>query len=418
LLHDKWIGIWVTPVLVADDPRGPYRHTKRNHLISYGTPSLYDKIFDGPDGELLAFAECQVNRDGRRFSYIAPFKLVESDGDNLWYRWWPGNDALKAQTISLGKPSATADAAGHLVMLDHSFDPEQETIVLEGDIDFKGVRPFQPERNLAASATLSASEGGKNTGEAVDDDLLTGWGVSLENDRKVHYTMDFGKKEKIGRLEIIFSGWIPRAISVEESPDGDAWSPVDQRTVDGDWPANFFPHHTNFRLAFEGLQLEAKHLRLSFEPRKAYWSEKYGCNIRELKVYRKPQVPYGQEKGSLPGLFFECEGGIGEAVLFDPAGKAYLGMAKSDGTHFRCEIEREIRTPPGTKASFRIIQSGDLVEVYFDEYQLHIINHRKPPTGRIGFITSGGENRVSGVKAWYADPEIASDKEPQAHNTK
>jgi hypothetical protein len=402
LLHDLRLGLWVTPVLVAEDPRGPYRHTKRNNLIS-NSPSVYDKIYDGPHGELLAFAECHVHRDGRRFSYIAPFKQVECDGDNLWYRWWPGNDALKAQPISLGEPSALAGAGGHLVMLDHGLDLDQKTIVLEGDIDFTGVRPFQPGRNLATSATVSASDGGENASAAVDGDLLTGWAASSEYASKVHYTLDFGKVEKIGRLEmhvLLARNMIPRTISVEESPDGVAWSPVAQREVHGGFTW----------LAFEGLQRETRYLRVSLELNK--WAGRYGCGIQEIKVYQKPKVSFGTEKGSLPGLFFECEGGIGEAVLFDPAGKAYigLGMAKSEGTHFRCEIEREIRTPPRTLGSFRIIQSGDLVEVYFDEYQLHIINHRKPPTGRIGFITSGGENRVSGLKAWYADPEVASGK--------
>mgnify|MGYP000853830114 CR=1 FL=1 len=55
---------------------------------------------------------------------------------------------------------------------------------------------------------------------------------------------------------------------------------------------------------------------------------------------------------------------------------------------------------PGKAASFRVIWRDALAEIYLDDYQLHIINHPKPPTGRIGLVTSGGNHLISDLKAW------------------
>ncbi len=32
---------------------------------------------------------------------------------------------------------------------------------------------------------------------------------------------------------------------------------------------------------------------------------------------------------------------------------------------------------------------------------------RQPPTGRLGFITSGGRNQIGNIKAWHADPSTS-----------
>jgi len=136
-------------------------------------------------------------------------------------------------------------------------------------------------------------------------------------------------------------------------------------------------------------------------------SMKWPCGIIDIEAHPEPFENVGAKTGSLPGLFFECQGGGGEAVLFEPDGRAHFGWVNSHGTDFRRELTREIGTTPGKTARFRIIQRSDLAEIYLDDYQLHIINHRMKPTGRIGLITSGGNNVISGLKAWYADPNAS-----------
>ena len=127
--------------------------------------------------------------------------------------------------------------------------------------------------------------------------------------------------------------------------------------------------------------------------------------VVEINVHEAPDATVGKEPGSLPGLYFECEDGGGEAVLFTPEGQAHFGRVNADGTGFQPYLTREIGRKPGARATFRIVQRNDLAEIYLDDYHLYIMHLRKPPTGRLGLLTSGGRNLIGDVKAWYADPD-------------
>jgi hypothetical protein len=126
--------------------------------------------------------------------------------------------------------------------------------------------------------------------------------------------------------------------------------------------------------------------------------------IVEINVHEAPDATVGKQPGSLPGIYFECEDGGGETVLFTPEGQAHFGRVNADGTGFQPYLTREIGRKPGARATFRIVQRDDLAEIYLDDYQLYIMHLRKPPTGRLGFIASGGQNVIGDVRAWYADP--------------
>jgi hypothetical protein len=72
---------------------------------------------------------------------------------------------------------------------------------------------------------------------------------------------------------------------------------------------------------------------------------------------------------------------------------------KADGTDFQHYLTREIGRKPGKQAAFRIVQRNDLAEIYLDDYQLYILQLRKPPTGHMGFVTFGGKQVIGDVKA-------------------
>jgi hypothetical protein len=123
-----------------------------------------------------------------------------------------------------------------------------------------------------------------------------------------------------------------------------------------------------------------------------------------LAGHEAPDATVGKEPGSLPGLYFEREDGGGEAVLLTPEGLAHFGRVKADGTGFEPYLTREIGKKPDGRATFRVVWRDDLAEIYLDDYHLYIMHLRQPPTGRLGFITSGGTDVMQDINAWYADP--------------
>ena len=126
--------------------------------------------------------------------------------------------------------------------------------------------------------------------------------------------------------------------------------------------------------------------------------------VVEINVHEAPDATVGKEPGSFPGIYFEREDGGGEAVLLTPEGLTHFGRVNADGTGFEPYLTREIGKKPGAQARFRVVWRGDLAEIYLDDYHLYIMHLRRSPTGRLGFITSGGVDVMQNIKAWYADP--------------
>jgi len=101
--------------------------SKRNHIIG-ASPSVYDKFHRSAEDELITETIVWTfPGDKSRRYHVPPFKLVESDGENLWYRWWQGNEKLKAHAIDVGQAKASPESDDGLTLIEKPFDLDRGT---------------------------------------------------------------------------------------------------------------------------------------------------------------------------------------------------------------------------------------------------------------------------------------------------
>lgn len=431
---DAWIGlpfgktsgVGLQRVFVSDRPEGPYRPTKRNYVIGTA-PSIYEKFHRSADGELIT--ESMVwyfsERGGRHYR-VPPFKLVESDGENLWYRWWKQNEKLKADEVRLEDAKPVPESGGSLALIDKPFDLDRG-LVVEGTVDFSGVKMPEPEADWAQGATFTSScdrnrpAGAPGDGypeAAADGNMETAWRHMGESQADEGWLeLDFGQVRPVGRIRICWWQRDEASYTVELSEDRKTWHTVAENKADKMQVLHSGQEHEFSPIIFiNHLDTEARYLRIrAVGPEVVKHRSSNGENpidwlggnkwgIVEINVHEASDWTAGREPDSLPGLYFECEEGHGEAVLFSPEGLARFGSVNTDGTGFQPYLTREIGKKPGDWAIFRIIQRNNLAEIYLDDYHLHIMHLRRPSTGRLGFVTSGGQNVIRDVRAWYDAP--------------
>jgi len=103
--------------------------------------------------------------------------------------------------------------------------------------------------------------------------------------------------------------------------------------------------------------------------------------------------------GTPRGLYFECQGGEGGAVLFAADGSAEIGVMAPDG-----KFEKTSGADPemtyGHPARFRLMAQHSLMELYLDEILIECFSLKSAATGRIGLITGGDAGAIGKLKAW------------------
>jgi hypothetical protein len=433
LTCDSWVGRpWgkttgagLQRVFVSEHPKGPYRPTERNYIIGV-SPSVYEKFHWSADGELITESMVWTfPENSSRCYHVPPFKLVESDGESLWYRWWKGNEKLKVHPVDPGSFEPMEGSGGSILIPEEPL-PVEKGILVEGIIDYNGIDIPAKEADWAEGAITSSSSGrnwkdGPIDGfpeAAIDGNPETSWRINADNaGDEVWYELDFGTSRPIGRLRILWWQRDYLSYKIELSEDRINWETVCSEEVTDEVVLYSGQEHMFSEITFvNGLSKKARYMKIlaktpevikRINPRGNYEIGFLAgkCGLVEINVYERPDVTVGKESGSLPGLYFECEGGGGEAVLFSPNGLAHFGWINENGTGFEKYLEREIGTSPGKQSSFRIVQRDDLAELYLDDYHLYIMHIRKTPTGRLGLITSGGENHIKDLKVWHADPD-------------
>jgi len=104
------------------------------------------------------------------------------------------------------------------------------------------------------------------------------------------------------------------------------------------------------------------------------------------------------------GLYIECGGEGGSAILVDADGVAELGLMQDDGSDFKCEkqVNREISF--GKSPNFRLLLKHSLLEFYLNDILIECFSLPENATGRIGFIQGGAVESIKGLQAWlYAE---------------
>ena len=94
---------------------------------------------------------------------------------------------------------------------------------------------------------------------------------------------------------------------------------------------------------------------------------------------------------ALPGgLYIQCEGDQGSAIMVDANGAAELGPMKADGSGFEAEKQVDREMSFGKSAAFRLLLENSLLEFYLDDILIECFSLPAKATGRIGLIHPQG----------------------------
>jgi hypothetical protein len=100
------------------------------------------------------------------------------------------------------------------------------------------------------------------------------------------------------------------------------------------------------------------------------------------------------------GLYLECAGEGGAAILVYANGRAELGPIRADGSGFQAEktVDRELSYP--TPTPFRLLLKHSLLEFYLDDVLIECFSLPQQATGRIGCL---GGDAVRLLGAWRCE---------------
>jgi len=100
------------------------------------------------------------------------------------------------------------------------------------------------------------------------------------------------------------------------------------------------------------------------------------------------------------GLFIECAGERGAAILVDSSGIAQLGVTNSDGTGFQSQITVDREVGFGRPTHFRLAFNYSLLEFYLDDVLIECFSTPGEATGRVGLASQGDREAFTNLKAW------------------
>ena len=156
----------VMRTLVADEPHGPFIATTRNNVFLSGH-TYFARFFNAPSGLLVCHHS--IARDGQ--VYVGLLKGTDVDIDGTFrLTWWPGNDALKRNPVTVRMPPSSA---GPIAMLEDRLDAAAG-FILEGELRLP--KPLGAPRGLyiehgdnAGTAVLFQSSGRAEVGPVRPD---------------------------------------------------------------------------------------------------------------------------------------------------------------------------------------------------------------------------------------------------------
>jgi hypothetical protein len=387
-------------IVTSEKPEGPYRPTPRNHYWPRYS-FIYPRFYDLPGGNMYA-EMFHVRRDGRRSYHMPPLKLVESDGESIWLKWWDGNNRLKSQPIevSVPVPSTRQETAWlHVV-------PEKlaggKGVVVEGKLRLES--NAETAKNLACDATATAVgtleselEGADffAPGKAVDGDPSSGWIGQAPVGETVSFHLDLGGGRQVGRIMLHATGVPDR---VETSSDGAEWRALPGR------PDVLSCRNGTFVCYWEDLVCDARYIRITEKTAKQRkWPGYFG--IIDAGVYSEPN----ESIIGRPALVLRREGERDFAIVIGRDGTVRFGGIDKDGTHFRWENACDIDVDFGNEADFRLILREDMGEFYVNDYHIALINVSgpNPLTGQICFTGDADGCHAREVKAWNTAPDYS-----------
>jgi hypothetical protein len=383
---------------------GTYRPTPQ-HSILGDFFAYYPRFGTGPDGSVLASVDYNESLhiwggDGHTEHYVVPiFEKVVCDGSDLWLKYWPGNDILKAHPLPLQSETVADKGSPPLRLLSDNVDFSKGAVI-EGEIripDKDRELDLAQDARVTATATVTPADHPEaflpqNT---VDDRLETRWVATAKEQPEL--TLDLGASKKIGRVRIQWTiNWKETEVDLEVSTDGQNWVA---------FPGKKHETYVRFVSLYETQSpVEARFLRL-----KNFNTKRDVVGIGSVNVYEQPSEKLGANLQS-PGLYVECQGGRqGWAIVLDDAGRLRMGYLNADGSSYNYEVERDLHLyglgKPGERVKFRLIQRGRFFHFYLNDFAMSWISLREEPSGRVGILNNAHGDRVTAIRAWAAQQE-------------
>lgn len=386
-------------VYSSDRVDGTYQTTPHNSILG-DFFAYYPRFGTAPDGSVLASVDYNESLhtwggNGHTEYFVVPiFEKVVCDGADLWLKYWPGNDILKAQPLPLQSGPAANKGSAPLRLLTDTVDFSKGVVIeCEVRIPEKSREPdLARDAKVTATGTVypSAHPEAFLPQHAVDDRLETRW-VARAGEGQPELTLDLGASSKIGRVRIHWTiNWGEPEVDLQVSNDGQNWV-----TFPGKKHAQYVRFVSLYKIRSP---VEARFLRL-----KNFKTKHQVVGIGSINVYEQPSEKLGANLQS-PGLYVECQGGRqGWAIFLDDAHRLRMGYLNADGSSYNYEIERDLQFYGlGERVKFRLIQRGRFFHFYLNDFAMSWISLREEPSGRVGILNDAREDRVTAIRAWAA----------------
>jgi hypothetical protein len=354
----------------------------------------YLALWDGKPKDLFGMAFGR-SADGLQWETLPPFKQVVREGEDLWLKWWPGNEKAKAEPVVLD--------AGVPKPLDMN-----RGIVLEGVCRL----PRTAETDLAFQAKATASQtadcgnlpGSIRPGNAIDGRPETFWASAGRTGEPDFFDLDLGRAQDVGRIELqwLLPAWKTRTTLHQEpfagilqlSADGKAWDAIDSSAGQHSLPMPSagvaqFSHWS----CWQELNHRARYVRVRMPP---FGRDGAGLGLCELSIHAQGRRDLDE---SAPGLRIACEGPDDYAILLERDGTVRFGLVGKDGRGFRAEIRRRLQIHLPAEPRFRLSMRRNLGEFYLEDSFVSSFKLEKPPS-RIGTTGAGMACR----KGWCTAP--------------
>lgn len=391
---ERWFIVGINPllhgdaILTASDIRGPYSPPPKNPVLPRD-PGAFNRLYNLPQGVLSIPIIKLPQDDGTRRSYFAPLREVISDGENVWLRWWKGNEALKAHPLPL-KDGAAYDLSKGLVLETSLPLPARDKLennwarddLAKASADNVWQKPYWDEGLFAPALAHDGRE-------------HTAWiGHRKGGVETVSFTLDLGAARPVGRIRALWHTR-PSEISIHASCDGRSW----QQVAANQW-------HGGSRVSiWEDLKADSRYLRLDCTVAERRHNrnniEEHIAGISEIEVH--PEL-FDRVGADTAGLVARSKSGGDLAWLVELGGRVRFGELDAEG-RFRCIRTRDLDIDFGSRAALRLVARDRLAELYVNDYLVDDYDITGC-TGEFTILPAA----ASGLQSWKPDPKAAQSR--------
>lgn len=215
--------------------------------------------------------------------------------------------------------------------------------------------------------------------------------------------LDLGKVQTIGRIEVKWQP-PPETLGLSVSPDGDVWHEIYSGAPSEGYADWIVEHRSD---EWHDLDVQSRFIRFVLTPKARSWGgvvaplDDHIVGIARVSVFEKRRRP------TAAGTTLLQTTGENEGYVWQirPDGRVRFGRYVGAADSFHCEKERDIEVSFGNRATIRLVQRSDLVDLYVNDYQVDYYQLLGEPTGRFALVESTVHDagRPTRIRVWYPD---------------